>query len=56
MTTHTSDNYEDEEGWIIVRCSCGLAWGPVPDAETATDVLMEHAYRAGLTAGPGERE
>lgn len=48
---HSADNYEDDEGWTIARCSCGIEWGPVPDAETATDVLMEHAYGAGVRAG-----
>jgi len=44
-STHMSDIYEDEDGWIIPRCTCGWEWGPVPDRETATDVLMEHVFR-----------
>lgn len=43
---HTSDCYEDDDGWLIVRCTCGFLFGPVPDNETAMDVLMEHAAEA----------
>jgi len=35
---HTSDTVVDGDGW---------RFGPVPDDETTTDVLMEHSYNMG---------
>ena len=32
------------------RCTCGWEAPAVPDDETATDVLMDHAYMAGVRA------
>lgn len=52
MTTHTSDIFEDEDGWIIARCTCGWQFGAVPDNETATDVLMDHVAERAATARP----
>lgn len=43
MANHLSASYEDDDGWIIVRCTCGWEFGPVPDHEIEVDVLMEHA-------------
>lgn len=55
MTTHyTADGVEqDEEGWYVPSCACGWKWAPCPDIETAVDVLMEHAYEAGLASAGG---
>jgi len=38
-----------------LTCSCGFALGQLPDLETTVDVLMEHAFDAGLTAGDSSR-
>lgn len=49
---HLSDLDTDSDGWLIVRCTCGWSLlGPVPDNETATDVLMEHAFHEGAKQG-----
>ncbi len=40
----------NEEGWFIPRCQCGWKWIACPDAETAADALMEHAYEQGYAA------
>lgn len=48
---HASANTTDADGWVIPSCVCGWAFGPVPDDETATDVLMDHAYTAGRLDG-----
>lgn len=46
--SHVSADIEaDNDGWYNPTCSCGFTFGPVPDVETAVDVLMEHAYDAG---------
>ncbi len=50
MAEHTSDSYEDQDGWIIARCKCGFVFGPVPDHEIATDVLMDHAQDVAFIA------
>lgn len=36
------------DGWYEARCACGFRLGQLPDLETMVDVLMEHAYDAGL--------
>lgn len=51
MAGHLSVPATDEDGWIVATCTCGATFGPCPDAETATDILMDHAYEAGLTDG-----
>jgi len=56
VIVHMGDIYEDEDGWIIPRCTCGWEWGVVPDHETATDVLMEHAFRSFLGAPREENQ
>lgn len=38
---------EDDDGFVIVACNCGAVLGPAPDEETALDMAMEHAWRAG---------
>lgn len=48
---HSSDSYEDDDGWIIARCSCGWVFGPVPDHETETDVMMDHAAEVAAAEG-----
>lgn len=46
---HYSVNFEEnDEGWYVPECQCGWTWAPVPDAETAADALMEHAYVQGV--------
>jgi hypothetical protein len=47
---HQSHNFgqEDSDGFVTPRCECGWTFGPVPDPETACDVLMEHAFNAGI--------
>ena len=51
---HASSNSEDPDGFIIPRCTCGWEAPAVPDDETATDVLMDHAYMAGVRAVEAE--
>lgn len=49
---HMSDGfYENDEGWYTARCTCGAKLGVCPDAETAADALMNHAYLVGLSDG-----
>lgn len=53
MSDHVSTIEEDDDGWYIIRCSCGFGFGPVPGAETAADVWGDHkveAYTADLSA------
>lgn len=41
---HQSDPMEpDDDGFVTARCTCGWTWGPCPDQEVVTDVLMAHA-------------
>lgn len=49
---HLSEGPEhDDGGWHLAYCSCGWSFGaPLPDSEMRTDVLMEHAYRAGAAS------
>lgn len=54
MSAHASIPEVDEDGWITPKCVCGWSFGPTPDDETATDVLMDHAYEAGLAYAAGE--
>lgn len=53
MSEHITRNGMDvdEMGFISVTCSCGEVVGPMPDPETALDVMMEHAYYAGVSDG-----
>jgi len=56
---HISSFDEDDDGWPIVRCSCGFQFGPVPDMETAADVWGDHQYEVaaaldGAPATPAE--
>lgn len=44
-TRHVSNTTTDDVGWLIAACTCGWSFGPVPDDETATDVLMEPLRR-----------
>lgn len=44
---HASELVEEEDGWVVPTCSCGWRFRPVPDAETMTDVLMDHAREVG---------
>lgn len=39
---------EDEEGWYTAACECGFEIDGLPDLETAVDILMEHAFEAGV--------
>lgn len=41
-------------GWWYARCACGFRRGPFPDAETACDVLMGHAFAVGEKEGRKE--
>ena len=46
---HYSESFEQNgEGWYEPVCSCGAKPGVFPDAETACDALMQHAYEAGI--------
>lgn len=47
---HASANDADEDGFILPVCTCGWKYGPVPDEETATDALMDHAFYEGAQA------
>lgn len=50
---HDSDgrSFEpDKMGFYTARCSCRWKFGPLPDQETLTDVLMAHAYEMGVAA------
>lgn len=38
---------ESEDGFYEVNCTCGAHACGFPDAETAIDFLMEHAYEMG---------
>lgn len=38
----------DDHGFFVPRCTCGWAFGPVPDVEILIDVLIEHAADAGM--------
>lgn len=49
---HYSENFEaDINGWWEPTCACGKRLGVFPDAETACDALMQHAYEAGFIDG-----
>lgn len=48
--SHLDDSYEDGEGWLVARCTCGWEFGPVPDKGTAADVMMEHAAASAYSA------
>jgi hypothetical protein len=39
---------EDNMGFLTAVCACGWRCPPVPDEETRTDALMQHAYEAGI--------
>jgi hypothetical protein len=43
----------DDEGWFQARCTCGWAFGPLTGMEEVADVLMEHAFAAGVELGAG---
>jgi len=46
---HYSVEFEQNaEGWFEPKCSCGQQLGVFPDAETAADALMQHAYEQGV--------
>lgn len=46
---HYSAGFEqNDEGWYEPECNCGWKFGPCPDAETAADALMQHAYEQGI--------
>ena len=48
--THISQRgfeHDDHHGFIVVQCTCGIEIGAAPDEETALDMAMEHAWRAG---------
>ena len=48
---HESLEFETNgEGWWEPVCTCGARPGVFPDAETACDALMQHAYEAGVLA------
>lgn len=51
---HASAITEDGDGFLIPGCTCGWQGIPVPDDETATDALMDHAYMAGYRACESE--
>lgn len=53
MTDHVSDFDEDEDGWHVVRCSCGVESPGLPDMETAADVWGDHMYAVGYATGQG---
>jgi hypothetical protein len=45
---HFSVDFErDDEGWWPGRCNCGADLGVFPEAEDATDALMQHAREQG---------
>lgn len=46
---HSIDFYEHADWWEAT-CNCGANLGVFPDAETAADALMQHAYEEGLAA------
>ena len=49
---HYSQVFEETaDGWYKPVCSCGKKVGAYPDAETACDALMQHAYEAGFLDG-----
>ena len=53
----STDFYKNDEGWWVPACECGWSSGPVPDAETAADALMQHARERALledAEGSGE--
>jgi hypothetical protein len=43
-------SFNDEGGWWEAVCECGENLGAFPDAETACDALMQHAYDEGTYA------
>ena len=50
MSAHNiADFFQDDDGWYFGKCACGFQTGACPDDETVIDVLMDHAYMAGLT-------
>lgn len=52
--SHVVDVFDqDDEGFTIVQCMCGLPLGPFPDDETAIDALMEHAFLEGQASVTG---
>lgn len=40
---------ENQAGFHTARCQCARNFGPLPDIETVTDVLMEHAYERAMS-------
>jgi hypothetical protein len=54
VSAHASSIGEDGDGFLVPRCTCGWEGPPVPDDETATDVLMDHAFMAGWRACESE--
>ena len=59
ITAHISQDgfREDRDGFVTVKCGCGLTVGPAPDMETALDMAMEHAsvasYQQSVTDNHG---
>lgn len=39
----------NDDGFAFIRCECGVHLGPVPGAEEAVDMAMEHSYQAAVT-------
>lgn len=36
----------DEDGWDIVKCTCGSLEAPSPDVETSADIFASHCQEA----------
>jgi hypothetical protein len=49
---YSADFYANDEGWWEAVCNCGANLGVFPDAETACDALMQHAYEEGRLSAP----
>lgn len=48
MQEHLSEDFcQQDDGWWVARCTCGFGSAPLPDSETACDMLMQHAYFMG---------
>jgi hypothetical protein len=48
VSDHYSVDFYEEASWWEAKCNCGANLGVFPDAETACDALMQHAYEEGV--------
>ena len=53
---HQSLTRQDDEGWYVAICTCGWDYGLLPDAETATDFLMGHAFHQAIVAAEAQED